>query len=238
MEIAEKLYRRDTNDARGRRDLDRSLRKLAFVQVDENPPEAIRLYQRALRLVEAGLRLSPNNAELIHDETDAYLGMSLAFERMNNHREALQYLVKAHGRQTELKRLTPEWRQFQREFKETYQAMGDAQVALGNTNAALASYEKGRETIVGLLWAQPTDPQLLRDLADMDESLAGFYARQARLEAGPSRGPWKRAIDYQKKSLDTWREWPRTVLPGPYQQMREKRAAALLAGYEKEAGPR
>ncbi|HUQ90413.1 MAG TPA: serine/threonine-protein kinase [Bryobacteraceae bacterium] len=237
LAVAEKHYARDSNDARARRDVDRLLRKIGLMIVDDQPREGMQLYRRALALSEINLAISPSNPEYIRDNADGLLGVGYAFEATNHWEEALAYFQKALQRQMDLKRLSPEWRRFQREFQETYEAIGDAYLQIGRDKDALASYEKGTQTIVGLLWERPTDPYLLRDLSDCHHSLANYYAVLARRGSPQSRSYWKQAIEYQKKSLQIWTEWPAKVSPGPYQRIRLESAKKNLEAYEKAARP-
>ncbi|MCZ2148287.1 MAG: protein kinase [Bryobacterales bacterium] len=237
LAIAERQYARDTTDARSRRDLDRMLRKVGLMMVDAHPAGALPLYRRALGLSEINLRISPANPDFIRDNADGLLGAGYALQNLNLLHEALQSYQRALDRQMDLKRVSPDWRRFQREFQETYEAMGEVYLRLGKDKDALASLEKGMETIVGLLWERPTDAYLLRDLSDCQESIANFYALEAR-KGGPTAGTnWRQALDLQKKSVQNWLEWPAKVGPGPYQRMRLEQAQKTLEQFE-EAAPK
>lgn len=235
LAIAERHYARDTTDARSRRDLDRVLRKLGLMIVDTQPAESLLLYRRAIGLSEINLRISPDNPDFIRDNADGLLGTGYALQNLNHLHEALQSYERVLGRQTELRRATPDWRRFQRELQETYEAMAEVYMRLGKDKDALASLEKGMETIVGLLWERPTDAYLLRDLSDCQESIANFYALEARKGGPAARTNWRQALDLQRKSVQNWLEWPVKVGPGPYQRMRLNRAQETLSQFEKAA---
>jgi tetratricopeptide (TPR) repeat protein len=139
-------------------------------------------------------------------------------------------------RQNYLKALSPEWRRFQREFQESYAALGDLHKALGHEKEALANYEKALEITVTLLWEQPTDALLLRDLADSNESLAAYYAWMAGRQPARRQEYLRQAVNFQQKSDETWREWSRKGgIDGPYAQLRAKQAAQTLVAYQHQA---
>lgn len=239
LEIAERHLKRDDNDARARRDVDLSLRKIAFMIVDTQPRAAMIDYRRAKELSFINLRNSPSNAEYVRDQADALLGIGYAFQSSKHWPEALESIQYAFDRQNDLKRLSPEWRRFQREFQESFAALGDVHMELGNEKATLENYEKALETTVALLWEQPTDALLLRDLADSHECLARYYAWMAERHASEGSSYWKQAIDFQQKSYDTWREWPTKVsATSVYAQKRLQDATTQLAAYRKAAGVR
>jgi tetratricopeptide (TPR) repeat protein len=236
LAIAIRQLYRDANDARARRDVDFSLRLIGFLTVDHQPLQALRQYEKAMEYIQLNLNRSPSNAEFVRDEADALLGIGYAHQSMNRFDEALKFIEKAVERQNYLKALSPEWRRFQREFQESYAALGDLHKALGHEKEALANYEKALEITVTLLWEQPTDALLLRDLADSNESLAAYYAWMAGRQPARRQEYLRQAVNFQQKSDETWREWSRKGgIDGPYAQLRAKQAAQTLVAYQHQA---
>jgi tetratricopeptide (TPR) repeat protein len=235
LRIAELDYARDTQSATARRNVDRMLRKNAIMLVDSNPEQAMVLTKRALQLSEIHLKSSPRSPEYTRDRVDGILIYGYGLQNLKRHQEALAYLQNGLTEQLQVERFSPDAKRFQRELQETYEALGDTHLALGDQLQALAHYEKGRERTVALLWDRPTDAYLKRDLADSDEKIAGIYAVMARKPTSESRTQWQQAIEYQKRSVDTWSKWPREVAPSAFQKMREQRARQLLDAYQREA---
>jgi len=233
LQMAEQNFARDSQDARYRRDLDRALRKFALLVVDEDAEHATRLAQRALTLSEIHLKNSPGNPEYMRDQIDGLLILGYASETRKHWPEALVFLQKALAQQLELQRGSPETRRFKREIQETQEALGNVQLQLGNDRDALASYEKGLELTVGMLWERPTDAYLLRDLTDNHEALANYYATLARRGGPQAHAHWKKAVEYQQKSVEAWTEWPRKVAAGPYPALRLEEARKTLELFEK-----
>jgi tetratricopeptide (TPR) repeat protein len=235
LAIAEHNFSRDPQDARYRRDLDRALRKLALLVVDEDADQATRLAQRALTLSEIHLKNSPGNPEYMRDQIDGLLILGYASETRKHWPEALVFLQKALSQQLDLQRGSPETRRFKREIQETQEALGDVYLQLGRTKEALASYEKGLELTVSMLWERPTDAYLLRDLTDNHEALAEYYVALAGQGGPQAREHWKKAVEYQRKSVEAWSDWPKKVASGPYPSMRLEEAKKTLDTYEKAA---
>ncbi|MBL8175286.1 MAG: protein kinase [Bryobacterales bacterium] len=236
LAIVEPQYARDPNDARARHDLDRILRKVAFMIVDDRVEEAMRLAERALSLSEVHLKIAPNSPEYVRAQADAYLIIGYGLQKLSRWKEALGYFERALGRQVEMQKISPEARRFLRGFQETYEATGDAYLQIGKEKEALFNYEKALELTVGLLWERPTDPYLLRDLSDSHEALAAFHAGVGRKRGADAKTSWKKAIELQTKSVENWTEWPRKVSPGAFQKERLERAQKRLADYRKAAG--
>lgn len=228
LAMAEQNFSRDSQDARYRRDLDRALRKLALLVVDEDAEQATRLAQRALTLSEIHLKNSPGNPEYMRDQIDGLLILGYASETRKHWPEALVFLQKALAQQLELQRGSPETRRFKREIQETQEALGDVYLQLGNEKESLASYEKGMELTVSMLWERPTDAYLLRDLTDNHEALAEYYAAQARKGGTTAHAHWKKAVEYQRKSVEAWSDWSKKVAGGPYPVLRLEEAKKTL----------
>ncbi|MBL8232235.1 MAG: protein kinase [Bryobacterales bacterium] len=238
LAIAIRQLYRDANDARARRDVDISLRMIGFLTVDNEPLQALRQYEKAMEYIQLNLSKSPSNAEYVRDEADALLGIGYAHQSMKQYGEALTLIGKAVERQNHLKALSPEWRRFQREFQESYAALGDLHKALGREKESLANYEKALEVTVTLLWEQPTDALLLRDFADSNESLAAYYAWLAERRPAQRGEHLRQAVSFQQKSGETWREWTQKGgIPSPYSQSRLRQSAETLAAYQKKLGP-
>ena len=87
--MVEPEYARDPDDARSRHDLDRILRKVAFMIVDNQPEEAIKLAQRAQSLSERHLKLTPNNPEYVRAQADAFLIIGYGLQKLERWREAV-----------------------------------------------------------------------------------------------------------------------------------------------------
>jgi eukaryotic-like serine/threonine-protein kinase len=236
LAIVEPKYARDPDDARSRHDLDRILRKVAFMVVDEQPEEAIALARRAQSLSDLHLKITPNNPEYVRAQADAFLIIGYGMQTMKRWQDAISYFEQALRRQVEMQRISPESRRFLRGFQETYEATGDAYLQIQKDKEALFNYEKALELTVSLLWERPTDPYLLRDLSDSHEALAAFHAHAARKNPQDARSDWKKAIELQTKSVENWTEWPRKVSPSAFQKERLERAQQKLAAYRRAAG--
>ncbi|MFN7937587.1 MAG: serine/threonine-protein kinase [Bryobacteraceae bacterium] len=236
LAMVEPEYARDPDDARSRHDLDRILRKVAFMIVDHQPEEAMKLAQRAQSLSERHLKVTPNNPEYVRAQADAFLIIGYGLQKLERWREALTYFERALQRQTDMQRISPESRRFLRGFQETYEATGDAYLQIHKEKEALFSYEKALELTVSLLWERPTDPYLLRDLSDSQEALAAFHAAAARTRPSDAKASWKKAVELQAKSVENWTEWPRKVAPSAFQKERLERAVRRLAEYKRAAG--
>lgn len=235
LAIAIRQLYRDGNDARARRDVDLSLRMIGFLTVDTQPLQALRQYEKAMEYIQLNLSRSPSNAEYVRDEADALLGIGYAHQGMKRFEEALKVIGRAVERQNHLKALSPEWRRFQREFQESYAALGDLHKALGQEKEALVNYEKALEVTVTLLWEQPTDALLLRDFADSNESLARYYEWLAERHPERRQEHLRQSVDFQQKSDETWREWARKGgVDGPYAQRRARESAQALAAYQRQ----
>ncbi|MBL8221423.1 MAG: hypothetical protein JNL62_19470 [Bryobacterales bacterium] len=236
LTIVEPQYARDPDDARARHDLDRILRKLAFMTVDDKPEEAMQLARRAQSLSELHLKIAPNSPEYVRAQADAFLIIGYGLQKLLRWQEAIGYFERALQRQVEMQRISPESRRFLRGFQETYEATGDAYLQIQKEKEALFNYEKALELTVSLLWERPTDPYLLRDLSDSHEALAAFHASAARKRGADAKASWKRAIELQTKSVENWTEWPRKVSPSAFHKERLERAQKRLAEYQRAAG--
>jgi tetratricopeptide (TPR) repeat protein len=236
LSIAEASQQREGADVRARRDADRLLRKLSLMVVDKNPDRAIALCRRAVAISEPLVQASPGIPGFLRDLADGLLITGYGVDNLNRTQDALSYYERTLALQTEMRRLSPDSRRFRRDMEETLSSTADAYLKLGKEAEALRYYEKGREITVALLWDRPTDAYLLRDLSDLNERMAAYYAGIARRAGPQARAQWKLSIDAAQRSLETWVEWPRRFAPGEFAARREQQARKRLEEYRKEAG--
>lgn len=235
LAMAEASYTRDPQDARYRRDVDRLLRKQALLLVDEHPGDAMSMAKRALDLSAINLQASPKNPEYIRDNADAWLIIGYAHEARKQYEDAISFFNRALKLQEDMERASPESRRFLREFEETHEATGNVLLRLDRDKEALENYERAEAVMVKLLWERPTDPYLLRDLSDAHQALGEYYRKQAHRGGPNEKANWRKAVEYQKKCLETWTDWERKIAPSPYAKMRVEGARKKLEGFMKAA---
>ncbi len=233
LALAEDSFAGEENDVRARRDVNRLLRKLALMVVDDNPQRALDLCRRALPLSDAMVTKSPKTLSYMRDHADGILITGYAIENLGRIQEATSYFEKTLSLQTEIRRMSPDLRRVRREIEETLSSLGDSHVKLGKETEAMRFYEQAREITVGLLWDRPTDAYLLRDLTDLNEQIAALHARIAKRGGSSAKSHWKQAQDAAQKSLETWQEWPKRFAPGEFAALRLEHARKLVEEYRK-----
>jgi non-specific serine/threonine protein kinase/serine/threonine-protein kinase len=226
--IDEKIAASDPHDVRARHDLGGSYRSFGSILLEEQPAEALTLYERSAVISRGLSEAEPSNTKYRRELALSLVGVGEALHRLGKPREALLKLAEAvkqleHGAgdppEVELFGLTA---RVHRDIGIALLDRGVEEVALDNLQRALAASGE-------LIRRAPSNLYFQRQHANSMEFLGRYYARLS--ERRPELKTEARA--WLHKSLAVWREWTRRKVAEPYAGVQERRLLALITSVDK-----
>jgi tRNA A-37 threonylcarbamoyl transferase component Bud32 len=212
LALAERLAASDPNNATARTEVARSIGKLGMVQEESNAAETLRLYQRALQIVDSlpqgAQREALRNA--IHDSTSwplATLGRTAEVRQLVQPEYWEAQLAKKPGDPEAIDNLRDAWETL------AYCERRDTRVSIGYYRRALSYADRGAETLPSSISRTRIHMEVLEYMAAELEKAGGAAAEVKAL---------------RQRMVDLWIELDRLYPGSTYVQRRLRQARAAV----------
>jgi tetratricopeptide (TPR) repeat protein len=225
----EALAAADPDDVRARDDLANAYSDLASIQIEEQPEEALRTFQRSAAIARELTSGVPSFTKYRQTLALSQIGIGEALLKLGRYREALEHLAPALDMMKSHVVVADDPIRASARVSQIHSGMGAGLLALGREAEALEHLRQALVVTDGLVKKAPASLYVLRYRADVHESFGKYYDAVARRQ----REHRAEARAWVQKSLDMWQDWVRRKIAVPYSSLRERQAAALLSFIDK-----
>jgi eukaryotic-like serine/threonine-protein kinase len=229
IEISDEIATSDRQNVRAQDDLIGPLRNLASIVAEDQPAEALKLYQRAASISEELVAKQPGNFSFARTDAEIRIRIGELLHKLGRNRESRELLASGLDRLKTLFASEHNQVPWVGGLNRAHRALGDVLLVQGDEAGALEHYRESLAVAEEWLRSRPGAPYFERQRADSLESLGRYYQTLAKRR----RELKAEARAWLQKSLDIWQDWTRRNVAAPYASVRERQVAALLASLEK-----
>jgi hypothetical protein len=224
------ISERDPQNARARRDLVFTYRRLARSVEATDVRQAVTLWREAIALMEPLLEAGPNDREFRYDQSLNRAGLGHALLILRDLSGARTQLEQSLAAQRDLAAEDPASVRFGRAVARTLRLLAQLEEEAGHSMAARDRLLEAARLNDQLIAGSESDARVLADAAATDRELGAFWLRRARsLKGEASRQAWQDARFWFEKESQIWRNWSSRAVAGPYLAARQRESALALA---------
>jgi tetratricopeptide (TPR) repeat protein len=229
VKIDEALAASDLQDLRASDGLASTYRNFGAILLEDQPAEALKLYEKATALSQRVSAVDPTNTKYRRDIALGQAGIGESLHGLGRDREALTTLTGALESINALAAADPTDIPLIGFVGRIHREIGNVLLSLGDMKGALDHYMLALDSTGEPIRRAPANLYYQRRHADAVESLGRYYAKLAehRKELKPD------ALQWLEKSLAFWKDWVGRGLAAPYAGVRERQVAALIASVNK-----
>jgi tetratricopeptide (TPR) repeat protein len=213
---------------RARNDLAGLYGSFASILLEEQPAEALELYQQAAAICDELSAAEPSNTAYRLDVALTWMGIGESLHKLGRNGEAISMLERALEIRESLAGADPNDLSLTAAAGRMHRDLADVLLAGGETTRARESYQQALAAGEELIRRAPSNLYFQRQHADALESLGLYYRTLAR--SRPEHRP--EARQWLEKSQAVWQDWTRRNVATPYAGVRERRVAALIASID------
>ena len=224
LRIARQLAARDPNDALARSRLSVALRRMAAVQRERQPAQAIALYDEALQMLQPLMEETPGDLNYQRDlGNNAHLGLSAALHNSGRLKQALEEVTVALSIQKQTVNHSPERLAVREDMFDSLLALGGIRLDMRHPGPAMQSLNEALSTAQYLFEHNKQSLYSERCLAMSYTGLADYHAYLAVRGSIAERATHRlQALAWYDKSLAIWSDWRSRGLAIPFSSNSEK----------------
>lgn len=222
LAIERRLSAHDPYSVQGRSRLALALRRLASVERDAKPQQAVVLYREAIEVSQELLTNSPSDLSYQRELAVHRTGFARALVRLNKSEEASDQLSEALQTQRTLIARFPQRAVIREDLFHTLTALGTLSLSLHESESALAHYREALQVAQELLNRDHTSLYAERCVADAMRGVGDAYATLPHSDKSFAR-------DAYAEALATWSRWNRDGIAVPHSTRQEQELKTILA---------
>ncbi len=223
LRIARELAARDPNDASARSHLSVALRRMAAVQRDQQPAQAIQLYHEALDVLRALMKEASEDLNYQRDLGNTHLGLSIALHNSGRLKQAFEEVTAALSVQKQMLNRSPERLAVREDMFDSLLAVGGIRLDMHDPPAAIQSFDEALLTAQYLFNHNKRSLYAERCLAMSYAAVADYHAYLAVRGPKADRLTHRaESLAWYDKSLAIWSNWRSRGIAIPFSSNSER----------------
>jgi tetratricopeptide (TPR) repeat protein len=223
LRIARELAARDPNDASARSHLSVALRRMAAVQREQQPAQAIQLYHEALDVLRALMKEASEDLNYQRDLGNTHLGLSIALHNSGRLKQAFEEVTAALSVQKQMLNRSPERLAVREDMFDSLLAVGGIRLDMHDPPAAIQSFDEALLTAQYLFNHNKRSLYAERCLAMSYAAVADYHAYLAVRGPKADRLTHRaESLAWYDKSLAIWSNWRSRGIAIPFSSNSER----------------